>query len=451
MAVRVEKRVTGEQGHTMEPWRVLLAEDEAFVAQMTVDMLAELPLEVRVAKDGREALEQAKAIHPDLILLDAMMPELDGFEVAAVLKANPATQDIPIIFMTARSLVDDKVRGLELGAEDYLIKPIRREELLARVRNVLRRVEARRAAPPAETSLMRGRLETMSLPNIIQVLEAERRTGTLRLRSGGRRAEVLFDEGRVACAVEGPRQGEAAVYGLLGWQQGEFALESTAGAGPADARVTKPNQSLLIEGARRLDEIPALRRALGSLAGPIRMIPVFREGFLHRTLPRGVHQLVDLCDGTQTLPQLLEASSLDEWETLTLFGRFLKLGMLEHGDPAKRGLPRLGIQIPLDFQALKAFTASRSFDLSPRGIFLSTTQILPVGEDILVRFKLPGAPHPFKVVGRVIWSSPTDTPQGFPAGMGVQFLDLAAEEQATVERYVVEMFLDRALTEEPRG
>ena len=116
----------------------------------------------------------------------------------------------------------------------------------------------------------------------------------------------------------------------------------------------------------------------------------------------------------------------------------------------QRGLPRLGIQIPLDFQDLKAFTVSRSFDLSPRGIFLCTTQILPVGEDILVRFKLPGVAYAFKVVGRVIWSSPTDTPQGFPAGMGIQFLDLAAEEQAAIERYVVEMFLDRALTAESR-
>ena len=434
----------------MEPWRILLAEDEAFVAQLTVDMLAELPLEVRVAKDGREALEQAKAIHPDLILLDAMMPVLDGFEVAAALKGNPDTQDIPIIFMTARALVEDKVRGLELGAEDYLIKPIRREELLARVRNVLRRVEARRATVPEEVSLMRGRLETMSLPNIVQMLEVDRRTGTLRLRSEGRRAEVLFSEGRVAYAMEGPRQGDAAVYGLLGWQQGEFALEPSAGLGPAAAQVTGPNQALLMEGARRLDEVPALRRALGSLEGPIMMLPVFREGFLHRTLPRGFTQLVDLCDGTRTLPQLVEASSLDEWETLSLLGRFLKLGMLEHGDTARRGLPRLGIQIPLDFQALKAFTPTRSFDLSPRGIFLCTTRILPVGEDILVRFKLPGVAHAFKVVGRVIWSSPTETPQGFPPGMGIQFLDLAAEEQAAIERYVVEMFLDRALTEESR-
>ena len=432
----------------MDRWRVLLAEDEALIAQMTVDMLAELPLEVSVARDGPEALRQAQAIQPDLILLDAMMPGLDGFEVAQVLKADPATQDIPIIFMTARSRDEDKVRGLELGADDYLIKPIKREELLARVKNVLRRAEARRPAP-AETSLMRGRLEMISLPNIIQALEAERRTGAIRVRSGGRRGEILLVEGRIASAMEGPRQGEAAVYRMLTWEEGEFALEPASGTAPLEALVTKPNQSLLLEGVRRLDEVAALRQALAPLEGPIRMFPGFRRGLLHRALPREFHQLVDLCDGTRMLPQLVEASSLDEWETLSLLVRFLKLGMLEHGQTAKRGVPRLGIQVPVDFQALKAFTTGNSFDVSPRGVFVRTTQVLPVGHDILVRFTLPGVAHPFKVVGRVVWSSPTDTAEGYPAGMGIQFLDLSAEEQGNIERYVVDMLLDRALAGEP--
>ena len=216
----------------MTAWRVLLAEDEALMAQMMADMLTELQVEVSVAHDGREALAMMERVRPDLVLLDCMMPELDGFEVAAALKANPETQDIPIIFLTARGRVEDKVRGLELGAEDYLIKPVRREEMLARVRNVLRRCEARRAAAPPESSLMRGRLEVMGLPNIVQVLETERRTGTLRLTNQGRRGEILFLEGRVSYAVEGTRQGEAAVYRMLAWDKGDFELEQTSGTGP---------------------------------------------------------------------------------------------------------------------------------------------------------------------------------------------------------------------------
>ena len=429
----------------MIAWRVLLAEDEPLMAQTTMEILAELPIEVSVVRTGREALEKVQAVHPDLLLLNTSLPELDGFEVAAALKANPATRDIPIIFLTARSRVEDKVRGLELGAEDCLVKPIRPEELLARVKNVLRRAEAHRTSAPPETSLMRGRLEMMSLPNILQALESERRTGLLYLTSAGRSGEILFADGQITAAMEGPRLGDAAAYRLLSWTEGEFALESTEGNLPSEARVTRSNQSLLMEGARRLDEIPALRQALAQADGPVKMLPLFRERLLHRPLPHGFRRLVTVCDGTRPLPQLVEASSLDEWETLTLLVRLFTLGMLDHGPAVKSGPPRLGVQQPADFQGMKAFTAAQSFDISARGIFLRTIQVLPVGEEILVRFKLPGMAHPFKAVGRIIWSSPTDTPQGLPAGMGIQFLDLNGQEQAMIERYVVEHLLDRAV------
>lgn len=429
----------------MTTWRVLLAEDEALMAQMMADMLTEMQIAVSVAQNGREALRLVGATRPDLILLDCMMPELDGFEVAAALKANPETQDIPIIFLTARGRVEDKIRGLELGADDYLIKPVRREEMLARVRNVLRRLESRRAAAPAESSLMRGRLEVMGLPNIFQALEAERRTGTLRLTHDGRRGEILFLEGRVAYAVEGERQGEAAVYRMLAWDTGDFELEPTSGSGPVSAQITRSNQSLLVEGMRRLDELPSLREAIGAPEGPIRMFAVFREGLLRRTLPSGFHQLVALCDGTHRLPQLLEAGTLDEWTALTYLARFVKLGMLEHGVAAKRASPRLGIQVPVEFASLKDFKTARSLDVSARGMFLRTSQVYPVGEDVVVRFNLPGVARPFKAVGRVTWSSPTDTPQGLPAGMGVQFLDLDSQGQGVIEQFVVELLLDRIL------
>ncbi len=427
------------------PWRVLLAEDEALMAQMMADMLAELSLEVSVAHNGHEALMQVDKNRPDLILLDCMMPELDGFEVAAALKANPETHDIPIIFLTARGRVEDKVRGLELGAEDYLIKPVRREEMLARVRNILRRFESRRATTPPETSLMRGRLEVMGLPNIIQVLETERRTGTLRINHEGQRGEILFLEGRVAYAVEGARQGEAAIYRILAWDKGDFELEQTSGTGPTTAEIARPNQSLLMEGMRRLDELPALRRAIGSPAGSIRMFTVFRDSLLRRTLPSGFQQLVALCDGTHELPQLLEASTLDEWTALTYLARLVKLGMLEHGVAAKRASPRLGIQVPIEFASLKEFKAARSLDVSARGMFVRTNQVYPVGEELVVRFSLPGVGRPFRTVGRVTWSSPTDTPQGLPAGMGVQFVDLEGQEQSVIEQYVIELLLDRVL------
>ncbi|HTX52119.1 MAG TPA: TIGR02266 family protein [Candidatus Baltobacteraceae bacterium] len=433
----------------MAAWRIVLAEDEALVAQMMLDMLAELPVEVSVARNGRDALTLVESSRPDLLLLDCMMPELDGFEVAAALKANPATQNIPIVFLTARGRVEDKVRGLDLGAEDYLVKPVRREEMLARVRNVLRRIETGRTTAPAESSLLRGRLEVVRLANLFQAIEAEQRTGTLRLAVGTRHGEIFFLQGRAAYALEGPRQGENAVYRMLGWTAGTFEVEASTGRGPDSAILTRPHADLVKEGARRMEEIPALRRALGPIEGPIKLVPLFRDGLLARTLPGGFHQLVELCDGTHLLDDILEASLLDEWGVLRYLDRFWRLRILESGAVAKRAHPRLGIQVPLEFQSLKQFQAARSLDISSRGMFVRTTTPFPVGEDILVRFQLPGVAQSFKAVGRVTWSSAVDTPQGVPAGMGVSFLDLAQSDQRTIEQYVVELLLDRVLKDDP--
>src|SRR5262249_6516850 len=85
----------------------------------------------------KSAIEIAERTHPDLILLDVMMPEMDGFEVCRLLKANPALQDIVVIFLSALGEVEDKVAGLKLGAVDYITKPIQAEEVLARVANHL--------------------------------------------------------------------------------------------------------------------------------------------------------------------------------------------------------------------------------------------------------------------------------------------------------------------------
>jgi len=89
--------------------------------------------EVLVARDGESALELIEYEQPSLILLDVMMPGIDGFETCKRLKANAKTQDIPIIFMTALSETVDKLKGFKLGAVDYITKPIKQEEVLARI------------------------------------------------------------------------------------------------------------------------------------------------------------------------------------------------------------------------------------------------------------------------------------------------------------------------------
>ena len=117
--------------------RILVAEDEPHIFRMVDFKLKALGHEVIGAADGGEALEAANSQKPDLILLDVMMPVMDGFQVLKKLKTDPDTKEIPVIMLTAKSQERDVVTGLESGAEDYVVKPFSFPELLARINSAL--------------------------------------------------------------------------------------------------------------------------------------------------------------------------------------------------------------------------------------------------------------------------------------------------------------------------
>lgn len=118
-------------------YRVLVVDDEANITELIAMALDFQGFDVRTAASGNAALDEAESFHPDLVILDVMMPGMDGFTVAD--RLGSADPDVPIIFLTARDGMDDKLRGLNSGAEDYITKPFGLDELLARVRIILRR------------------------------------------------------------------------------------------------------------------------------------------------------------------------------------------------------------------------------------------------------------------------------------------------------------------------
>ncbi|HEX9410338.1 MAG TPA: response regulator [Actinomycetota bacterium] len=127
---------------------VLVVDDDPDVARFVEVNLRSAGYEVTVASNGEEGFDKAVELRPDLVLLDVMMPKLDGFEVAQRLRRDPRTSSSSIIMLTAKALSSDKVLGLSSGADDYIIKPFDPVELLARVKGTLRRAREMRALSP---------------------------------------------------------------------------------------------------------------------------------------------------------------------------------------------------------------------------------------------------------------------------------------------------------------
>ena len=118
--------------------RIVVAEDEEHIAKLISFKLERNGYETIWAKDGGEALEKIRSVLPDLILLDIMMPVMDGYEVLKKIKEDERTSSIPVIILTARGQEQDIVRGFDLGIEDYILKPFRPSELVARIKKTLK-------------------------------------------------------------------------------------------------------------------------------------------------------------------------------------------------------------------------------------------------------------------------------------------------------------------------
>ncbi len=151
--------------------RILVVDDEQDIVDLISYNLGKEGYKVASASNGNQAVEVAGAFKPDLVILDIMMPGMDGFEVCRTLRQNPATAGSAIMFLTAKSGEIDQILGLELGADDYIQKPISPRVLIARVKSILRR--------GTETI----RTETIAAPEVLRIgaLEINRQNYTIRI------------------------------------------------------------------------------------------------------------------------------------------------------------------------------------------------------------------------------------------------------------------------------
>jgi pilus assembly protein CpaE len=191
------------------PDRILIVDDDLQTLKLIGLMLEEKGYEISVASSGAQALELVEQDLPDLIILDVMMPEMDGYEVARQLRANPETAPIPILMFTAKGGVDDKVTGFEAGADDFLTKPAHPAELASRVKVLLSRSAKPAAAKPGKS----GR--------VISFIGVKGGVGTttLALNTAVAMSQVL-DGSAVLLAETRPGQGSLGLMFQLSQTQG---------------------------------------------------------------------------------------------------------------------------------------------------------------------------------------------------------------------------------------
>jgi DNA-binding response OmpR family regulator len=284
---------------------------------------------VTTATDGVDALSKIQISAPDLVLADTRLPRMDGYELVRHLKENPEHAAIPVVFLTSQRLTEDKIRGLELGVEDYLTKPIFVRELIARVNLLLARRKQQTLAtsvPNASRTRLTGSLEDMGLVDLLQTFEVSRKSGIARVREArGKTLTIYFRDGKVVDAELTKLRGEEAVYRGLIWNSGTFEVEFR----PIQNEDIIPTstQGLLMEGMRRVDE---WGRMLEQLPPLTTAFAVDHEQLLERLgeIPDELNGILRLFDGTRVLSDVVDDSPFEDLSTLSNISKLYFEGIL---------------------------------------------------------------------------------------------------------------------------
>jgi DNA-binding response OmpR family regulator len=235
--------------------RVLVVEDDDAYRDVTSTVFRERGHEVRTAGDGLEALGMCLKDPPDLIVSDVQMPRMDGWQLLRILRARPTLSTVPVVFLTTLGGEDERLRGYQLGVDDYVGKPYVADELVARAERVIMRSGPGNVV---ERKSLRGGLDQVSLGSVLSFLEVERKSGVLLVVGSDEgepsSARFFIQEGRpLRVEIDGrTRTSHQAACDVLGWRTGqfEFAAQEVVCADDLHTSTT----GLLLEAARLRDE-----------------------------------------------------------------------------------------------------------------------------------------------------------------------------------------------------
>jgi DNA-binding response OmpR family regulator len=273
-----------------------------------------------------QAMRLMVSEQPDLIISDSKFDDGDGFALLASLKEAESTRSIPFIFLTEDRSLPQKMRGFELGADDYLTKPVYIKEVTTRVELLLQK-RAKDMLSDSEIEELEGDLADITMIDLLQTIEEEMRSGSIRLSRNEREAVVYFREGNILDAICGKLQGEEAIYRLMLWPEGRFHLQYHEIANRPD-RVPKDSNDLLLVGIQRLgtwnelvDELPSFQNVFEA---DYTQLPNLDQ------LPGAVARIARLYDGVRSIRDVLDDSPVDDVTTLQITQKLLADGALKN-------------------------------------------------------------------------------------------------------------------------
>jgi CheY-like chemotaxis protein len=234
--------------------KLLLADDNPLVRDLIAKGL-EPVCDVTIATDGADALLKVIDDPPDAILCDYKMPGLDGRQLFEKLRGREATRHIPFLFMASRADIEERLRPLVDGVEDFIGKPFLVKDLVRITKKVVDRLHLEKLQKKASRpGVIQGRLEEMSMIDLMQSLEMGQKSCRLIVQHNGEQGELYFASGQCRDARIGKVEGDDAVYRVVLWTAGDFEIDFNAANASTRTTTTRNTTGLLMEAMRLMDE-----------------------------------------------------------------------------------------------------------------------------------------------------------------------------------------------------
>jgi CheY-like chemotaxis protein len=311
--------------------RILVVDDSPTVRRLLNGELSKRGYEVLSADDGQQGLATAIADLPDLIISDINMPGMDGWEFCWHVRKHEQLRQIPFVFLSDRDEISDRVRGLEIGAEDYITKPFVVEDLIGRMEVVMSRkkVSTEQESTTLESSLS-GQLNTFNLPDLLQNINMLGKSGVLEITRDAN-AKVFIQKGECINAEVGPVAGKKAFFRILTWKDGSFAFRECV---PQTDLVFEENTiKLILNALKQEDEISKLRQQLPSDETPL--LINFNDSFFAYNFDQKTRDFLELVQRHRTLRAIVDASPLEDLKVFKALSLLLGSKVLRVADPAE--------------------------------------------------------------------------------------------------------------------
>lgn len=338
--------------------KILIADADKKLIPALRNALKARGYEVTASTDGAAILQKALSELPDMIVLSVKLPTIDGIKVSQILRANPRTEPIPIVFLSES---DIQIELFQRHKDSLFIKPINADEVASRIYAFFDRVEKTKEVS-REERVVEGSLSEISLPDLLQMFNMNKKEGVLSLANGKDKGEIFIQDGNIIEVIIGEISGEKALFRLLTWKKGSFQFSPSKVTVPQ--KINKPPDNLIMEGLRQYDEWESLK---GSFPPMDARLKVLVES---STLPKGLRPITQeiflLLEFYPKVSDIIDRNPFPDYEVMRTIMTLLAKGII--GITKEKGQAERPILPKDDILKLKEKVAARKNYKLDKGI-----------------------------------------------------------------------------------